>query len=750
MNENPTVEVNKLQPITKFIYTLGVLPTSYLMSMTFQEQVTWLCNYISQTVIPAINDNVEAVQELQNIYKDLQDFVNNYFDDLNVQEEINNKLDQMATSGEFNAIIQQYVDPLYQGYVNEINGVVANQNTEINNFKSSVNSEINSFETNINNRITSIASGSPLVATSTSEMTDTSRVYVNTTDGKWYYYDGDSWEIGGTYQSTEISDNSIYYNMLETPLQSNININNLTTSSITTTGAYYEGNIGSTINANTSGSNFQCGYISVNPNDIIISDWFGSHDYGVVNPLLLTNSDNEIIEKFERSDLYDNDSKRPKKFVYKIPSNVSKVYFNSRTNVPWYISIVTGYNYLDTRVNNQLNNTATVTPTSTIANKLYSLYYWGGDQNNYTTNVYSVNPGDKMHINMELYPNAYAVPGIFLDSNSKPIAYIDGANTTQGWVTIDKDFIVPYNATQLYCSINNARPMTLSKYTFSDIDLTEKKKMTVQYSSGTLLMTNNSNGNTLTMKHSTTGNNLFEIVGYKVNNITKTFETDMIPSPYIVKAVNNGNGDRTSDGFTGGQHKYSNNEYDGTATAEEISLAIYVDNVDISNEASVSRQGNEVKIVEVNRVQATNTCLEAGGGRNVLEEKIVFTYDGRELDVVNTITPLEDINLLRYYGIQTASFSDSDYKIYADKIYTVSNQLQCPKKPDMIFGGDIICARLYSEGLGDYRLNSVQRKVNVSNSKSYYVPVYTETENIITSGTTQYIHGCYVFDYIQK
>lgn len=46
--------------------------------------------------------------------------------------------------------------------------------------------------------------GSPLVASSTAGMTDTDKVYVNTTDGKWYYYDGDSWEIGGTYNSQGI------------------------------------------------------------------------------------------------------------------------------------------------------------------------------------------------------------------------------------------------------------------------------------------------------------------------------------------------------------------------------------------------------------------------------------------------------------------------------------------------------------------------------------------------------------------
>lgn len=55
---------------------------------------------------------------------------------------------------------------------------------------------------------------SPLVASSIDEMTDTTRVYVNTTDGNWYYYDGANWEIGGIYQATKIQDNSVNQKML--------------------------------------------------------------------------------------------------------------------------------------------------------------------------------------------------------------------------------------------------------------------------------------------------------------------------------------------------------------------------------------------------------------------------------------------------------------------------------------------------------------------------------------------------------
>lgn len=51
--------------------------------------------------------------------------------------------------------------------------------------------------------------GSPLIANSVSEMTDTSKVYVNVSDGGWYSHNGNSWVRGGLYNSQGIGDNEI-------------------------------------------------------------------------------------------------------------------------------------------------------------------------------------------------------------------------------------------------------------------------------------------------------------------------------------------------------------------------------------------------------------------------------------------------------------------------------------------------------------------------------------------------------------
>ena len=109
MNEN-LKPITTLRPFTRFCMTIGVLPSSYLMSMTYEEQLIWLCNYLEKTVIPALNNNGLAVEELQAKYIELKSYIDNYFDNLDIQEEINNKLDEMAESGELTDIIAQYLN----------------------------------------------------------------------------------------------------------------------------------------------------------------------------------------------------------------------------------------------------------------------------------------------------------------------------------------------------------------------------------------------------------------------------------------------------------------------------------------------------------------------------------------------------------------------------------------------------------------------------------------------------------------
>ena len=108
MNEN-LKPVEKLTPFTKMIMTIGTLPSSFYASMSYYESMVWLYEYLKNEVIPTINNNGEAVEELQEKFIELKNYIDNYFSNLDVQEEINNKLDEMAQDGTLADMIAEYI-----------------------------------------------------------------------------------------------------------------------------------------------------------------------------------------------------------------------------------------------------------------------------------------------------------------------------------------------------------------------------------------------------------------------------------------------------------------------------------------------------------------------------------------------------------------------------------------------------------------------------------------------------------------
>lgn len=99
-----------IKPISPFIlFCQKVIPLAFDESMSYYECLCALTNYLYNEVTPAVNNNADAVTELQT-------YVANYFNNLDVQTEINNKLDDMAESGQLAEIIAQYI---------QLNGVLA-------------------------------------------------------------------------------------------------------------------------------------------------------------------------------------------------------------------------------------------------------------------------------------------------------------------------------------------------------------------------------------------------------------------------------------------------------------------------------------------------------------------------------------------------------------------------------------------------------------------------------------------------
>lgn len=104
-----------------------VLPLVYDDSLSYYEVLCKLVDYLNKTMedVGVLHDDVDA---LHNAYQLLQAYVNDYFSTLDVQEEINNKLDEMAEDGTLDALILPY----FNTYKAEIDDIVSTQNQTLN------------------------------------------------------------------------------------------------------------------------------------------------------------------------------------------------------------------------------------------------------------------------------------------------------------------------------------------------------------------------------------------------------------------------------------------------------------------------------------------------------------------------------------------------------------------------------------------------------------------------------------------
>ena len=84
------------------------IPAVYDNTMTYYEELCALIKYLQDVVVPALNSNAAAITAISTAVEKLQKYVEDYFKNLDVQEEINNKLDEMAEDGTLEEIISKY------------------------------------------------------------------------------------------------------------------------------------------------------------------------------------------------------------------------------------------------------------------------------------------------------------------------------------------------------------------------------------------------------------------------------------------------------------------------------------------------------------------------------------------------------------------------------------------------------------------------------------------------------------------
>lgn len=107
-------DYNKVTPFRAFCQK--VLPLVYDDSLSYYELLCKILNNINQ-----LTENYNlATDDIKRLYE----YVNNYFSELNVQNEINNKLDQMAEDGTLDEIINEHI-------FGELNTEISNLKTNL-------------------------------------------------------------------------------------------------------------------------------------------------------------------------------------------------------------------------------------------------------------------------------------------------------------------------------------------------------------------------------------------------------------------------------------------------------------------------------------------------------------------------------------------------------------------------------------------------------------------------------------------
>lgn len=149
---NTNRNIDNMSPFITFCQ--HVIPLSYDESLSYYETLCALRNYVGQ-MVEAVNNNADAVTELQNKFTELQNYVDNYFKNLDVQEEINTKLDEMATDGTLENIINEQIfgeinDKIDNNY-NDLNGKIQTNTESIQTNTSNIETNKQSIETNASN-----------------------------------------------------------------------------------------------------------------------------------------------------------------------------------------------------------------------------------------------------------------------------------------------------------------------------------------------------------------------------------------------------------------------------------------------------------------------------------------------------------------------------------------------------------------------------------------------------------------------
>lgn len=167
MNEDNIETAPNVPPFVR--YVASTIPMVFDNSLSYYEALGALAKSLQDTV-DVVNNNGTVTEEYIQLTKDMKEYMDHYFDNLDVQEEINNKLDEMVTDGSLQQLINNYFADVDEkiGTINlELNQRLNDQDADINTIRTETNARLASQDGDIQTLETRMDSFSSLTEGST-------------------------------------------------------------------------------------------------------------------------------------------------------------------------------------------------------------------------------------------------------------------------------------------------------------------------------------------------------------------------------------------------------------------------------------------------------------------------------------------------------------------------------------------------------------------------------------------------------
>lgn len=176
-----TITLLDRTPFKRMVTTVGNLPTSFVDSMSYYETLAWLCQYVTDTIIPKINENSEAINQIETDFDDLKQEVEEAIQDI---PQLRADFEALVIRfDETIAELQAQYEQFEQDVEDEINAKIAEVRASImivvDSYYETLNNKVNTEVARLDNKIETFPIASTIVFNSLQGRETTLQVYLD-------------------------------------------------------------------------------------------------------------------------------------------------------------------------------------------------------------------------------------------------------------------------------------------------------------------------------------------------------------------------------------------------------------------------------------------------------------------------------------------------------------------------------------------------------------------------------------------